>query len=416
MIWRFGVNVPFWDEWDLAPLVEKSFQGTLTFRDFIGHWNEHWPVFMRLILLPLIRLTSWDMRSEWTLNLLLAAGIFIVFLWQIKRTFNRLGLEVPAGLVFGLSLSIFSLHQAFNWIMGFQMIMFLQVFSAVTGLFLLAQPTFRWRNFAAAWCLGWVATLTTANGLLFWPVGWWVLRLHSVWWSPKLSVCRWFWMITGLVLGAASLYFYRKPGHHPTPMFILQEPGSFFAYVGSLVGHSVLFFLPAYSWVGGLLAGMGTVIMLWFFFRSTEEDRLLLLPYAAVLVYFLGAAFSIAIGRSGFGYQQSLSDRYVTFTLPIWISLLFLLYWIRARYNRPLLLVGISSLLLLIGASSARGYFSFLRWHQQLEPARAELFLMKDESRLKQLYPDLKKLRKQVAILKHRRLSVFRQPQASIVP
>ena len=58
MILRFHVNVPYYDEWEMASKLEKTYTGTLGFQDIWGQHNEHHPVFPRMIILVLARLSS----------------------------------------------------------------------------------------------------------------------------------------------------------------------------------------------------------------------------------------------------------------------------------------------------------------------------------------------------------------------
>jgi hypothetical protein len=54
LIFRDGVDTPFWDEWDrTAPLFEKMAAGTLGFADFFAQHNEHRILFPRLIFFGL---------------------------------------------------------------------------------------------------------------------------------------------------------------------------------------------------------------------------------------------------------------------------------------------------------------------------------------------------------------------------
>ena len=58
LIFRNGVDTPFWDEWDgTAPLFEKMAAGTLGFADFFAQHNQHRILFPRLIFFGLGRLT-----------------------------------------------------------------------------------------------------------------------------------------------------------------------------------------------------------------------------------------------------------------------------------------------------------------------------------------------------------------------
>lgn len=55
---RYHVDVPQGDQWSLLPLVEKSYQGTLTVQDFFAPIGGHRIPLSRLWMLVLIRISS----------------------------------------------------------------------------------------------------------------------------------------------------------------------------------------------------------------------------------------------------------------------------------------------------------------------------------------------------------------------
>lgn len=66
LITRFGVNVPFWDEWftpgDLFNKIHSS--GHISFPDLIAQHNESRKVFPKLLFLAVASLTHWDTRYQ----------------------------------------------------------------------------------------------------------------------------------------------------------------------------------------------------------------------------------------------------------------------------------------------------------------------------------------------------------------
>jgi len=84
LIFRDGVDTPFWDEWDgTAPLFEKMAAGTLGFTDFFAQHNEHRILFPRLIFFGLGRLTHWNIRAELFVSWFLAL-ICLFNIWQLS--------------------------------------------------------------------------------------------------------------------------------------------------------------------------------------------------------------------------------------------------------------------------------------------------------------------------------------------
>ena len=138
MVYKYWVNVPFGDQWDFIPLIEKSYIGTLTFGDFWAQHNEHRPIFPRLIMLALSRLSRWNIFYELWVNIILALAIFKVLTMLIYKTFKCAKINnfwfIPV-----ISVMIFSPNQSSNWLAGWQMQIFLNILAIVGGIKLLSE-------------------------------------------------------------------------------------------------------------------------------------------------------------------------------------------------------------------------------------------------------------------------------------
>lgn len=107
LIGRFGVNIPYTDQWELVLLMQKERRVGLTFGDLVAQHGEQRMVFPRMVMLALARLTNWNIRAELLVNLLLAAGMMIILFWMLSRSLSGSGkwLMTP---VASASLMIFS--------------------------------------------------------------------------------------------------------------------------------------------------------------------------------------------------------------------------------------------------------------------------------------------------------------------
>ena len=111
-IWRFGVDVPFWDQWQLVPYLEDWANGTLNAAKLFAQHNEHRIFFPRLVMIALAQISAWNTRVEmfasWAI-MLVGVG---TLLWEHLRTFGRsatsLWLFAPMSWLF------FSLRQQEN--------------------------------------------------------------------------------------------------------------------------------------------------------------------------------------------------------------------------------------------------------------------------------------------------------------
>ena len=53
LIARWGVDLPFWDQWEFVPLLEKMAGADLQLQDLTARHNEHRIFFPRLVMLAL---------------------------------------------------------------------------------------------------------------------------------------------------------------------------------------------------------------------------------------------------------------------------------------------------------------------------------------------------------------------------
>jgi hypothetical protein len=164
MIYAFGSDVPFWDQWDytgkLYPAVAR---GTLAPFRLIAAHGEHRVLFARLFALTLIKLNGqWDPLVEMTVNAILFSlmmtGLCLV-LWRLA------GREYLP--VFCIAIATIGVLQ-FNWenvLWGGSCSPFLIGFAILSILLLVCS-----RPFSFSWFLGFLAALfgqfTAATGFL----------------------------------------------------------------------------------------------------------------------------------------------------------------------------------------------------------------------------------------------------------
>jgi hypothetical protein len=168
---EYNVDVPFWDQWNFVPLLGKSYEGSVTIGDLWGQHNEHRLLFPRLIMLGLAHASRYNIVWELAVIVVLAAATFVLLWRQFAGGLKVLGYRGLPWVLPIISLLVFTLGQAENWLWGWQIQIFLNVLAAVSGFILLSGHSFRWGRFWWALGFGVLATYSFANGLLFWPLG-----------------------------------------------------------------------------------------------------------------------------------------------------------------------------------------------------------------------------------------------------
>ena len=185
----YGVNVPWEDEWAyVTPLFEKWDAGTLSFWDFWAQHSEHRIVFGRMLEFVLGLLSGWNVVLEMYASQILLALILAGLLFAFCRTCAgklRLWLAVPIAFL------VFSLRQYQPFLMG-DGIPHIVVSGAIVGAFLCLNllnnaKRLAWKTTAAV-LFATVATFSSGQGLLVWPMGLLPLLVSSLPKRRKISL------------------------------------------------------------------------------------------------------------------------------------------------------------------------------------------------------------------------------------
>lgn len=326
LVRHYAVEVPTYDDWEMAPLIVKAHTGQLTFADVFEQQQEARTVLPKLIFVLSAARGHWDVRDQMMISVisswLTAAGIFLL----LRR--SQLG-RAAVAICFWLSvLALFSPAPYELWIFASGFPSFLPGLFLVAGLGAIgSRLSTAWKFFICA-ALAVASSFTLSHGLLAWGLTFPVLFLMQ-------PVSRWrIWL--GCWLGAAAvcaaIYFwgYQKPGHLPTfapsasplayALFILEFLGGGLAY--SFKDHASL----AAGVFGALQIALYLLVLI--FALRRFRDRAFFaatVPWFALGLYSIGSAFLAALGRVGFGADYALASRYVPFSLFLTVAVIALL-------------------------------------------------------------------------------------------
>ena len=218
------------------------------------------------------------------------------------------------------SMLLFSMVQYENWSWGWQIQIFLNVFSVCFTFWALSYWENSWTGFIFAIIGATVATYSFANGILIWGIVLlWLLFSRSSYGTLFIII----WVLVASAITFSYFYHYTKPEYHPSLLGFSEHPFNFLAffltYIGSPFG---IYFGLKSSIIFGIL---GVSTLLFFIFRlylHRQHDLLeKSLPWLSIITYIIMSALVTGIGRSGFGATQALFSRYTTFSIFFWISL-----------------------------------------------------------------------------------------------
>lgn len=358
LILRYGVDVPYWDQWETVFFFEKLARGSLTAADLFAQQNEYRQFFPNLLFVALGWLTSWNVKYEMLASLLLAC-LVAWGIWRLgARTFDD---TLRRGLLFlTASLLIFSSIQFENWLFGVQVVYFVPVACVVAGLVVAySEKTGTRVALVACACLSAVSTFSSANGLLCWLVL-----------PPALLVARpraraaarlWLplWCVGVALCVAVYLQGYRSPASHPSTSEALRHPLDALAYFVALLGGPFAVgprsLAVVFAVVVGACALAAYAFACAYIFKFRADAALVRrsTAWAALGAYSLGTAALVTAGRLGYGVGQSLTSRYTTFTLYLLVSLVYLLPCVvEDAARRKYLTAGRFALLKRLGAAA----------------------------------------------------------------
>ena len=84
-IQAFAVNVPFMDDWQFVPLLEKAKNGALTFPDLFAPHDEHRLLVPRIIIIASMFATGGEYRTQSYITFIVVAVTSACLLWLMIR-------------------------------------------------------------------------------------------------------------------------------------------------------------------------------------------------------------------------------------------------------------------------------------------------------------------------------------------
>jgi hypothetical protein len=167
IVLAYGVNVPFWDEWEDFPAIQAAYRaGTLTLQQLFAPHNEHRIMTSRLMVVLLFAI-----RGEWSpLAIMLLSAVVVGCIAAIwAYTVRCLDGPVWVAWLSALLLASPVQHQNITW--GFQICFYMLMLAVVLGVCaVVLAPSVTWRVLLVVIAAATWATFSIAAGLLAWAV------------------------------------------------------------------------------------------------------------------------------------------------------------------------------------------------------------------------------------------------------
>ncbi|VXD21552.1 conserved membrane hypothetical protein [Planktothrix serta PCC 8927] len=357
----FGVNVPFYDQWVVPALFEKTATGTLEFKELFELHNNHRILFPRLIFIVLGFISSWNIKLELFFSLGLAILTFILlYKLSVNSSTNQNYFFYFTNLL--TALIFFSFAQSENWLWGFQIALFLINLCVILSCFILNHNKIKPKTkllLAAIPCL--IASFSSAQGLMSW-----LALIPSIWMITIEANQRKKYLIFWLSLFAISSLIYS--------IGYTQEPQTINLSVLERLFTGVHFFLNliaatltnSYNFSGYI----GLIIILNFiglgcYCLINQKDQEYLLkscsPWFSIGIFSILCSILITLGRYDYGANYAIdTSRYTTHSLLLIISVIQLWFIVitqskifKSNYSPKLIYSFIAGILVcLIGVKS----------------------------------------------------------------
>lgn len=405
VIWLYAVDVPFWDEWELVPLLAALYDGTLRLGDLWAFHNEHRILFPQLLMLALAALSDWNIRLESFMSALLAAGTLGVLVRMLRSSAqDSLGSSIWAVPVF--STLVFSARQWENWLWGWQLAIFLNVLAVVGMVRLLTKDQIKARDIGGAVALATIASYSFASGLASWGIGLVALGLVVTRSRRQVLVA---WVSASVV--AAALYL---RGGRQVLVSLSSSNAVSLTRVSDIAAYTARYLGSPLTGQPGTALLLGAVALAVYIGLAVPIIRRRHGGHDTAFVvlgfYPLAAGLLTAVGR-GLSPIAALNSRYVTISTLFWVSIVALLshavcgrQWSRRTVGR-ICAVG------LIACAAIRSSYDSMSaleaFHARLVAGRKAL-IADERQELEPLYPVRSLLESRRSTLESLGLSVFR--------
>lgn len=340
LVYRYGVDVPFWDEWTIASLLQRIDDGTLTLATLFAQHNEHRMLVPRVLQLLAALAVGWDTRAGmWlTQGLLFAMLVGCIAVWR-RATPGHSPTRSP--LTFAVvSLILFSPAQHQNLFWGFQVCFYLPAACLLASTLVAQSPTIRLGSaLAVISALSTVATLSLFPGLLTWPLAAASVvlargrphRETGLAWSGWAACCA----------GVLAIYFlrYEPPPGSPSVWAALANPLMLLRGAAACMGGFMAIGTQPVrlSTIAGSALTMAFLSVLAVVWRRRADASLVAstAPWIVMGSFGLVTAAAIAAGRVGYGYVAMLESRYTSLTAWTLIGVVMTSAILRERLRTP---------------------------------------------------------------------------------
>lgn len=312
LLFRYSVNVPFWDQWSHVDLIDKARSGNLTLNDLWAQHNEHRQLFPKVAVIVTQYFTGYNLKVHTFFNLIVALITFGLLATKVQHLFiKQKWVSFTAMAV--MAWLFFSPIQWINWIWSFQLGFFMAVFFVVYSLYLLSKPNVLENNvvFWVAILSGVGATYSLGNGVIIWFVGLVLLRAYGA--RPRHMII---WVASASLTSLSYFYHFHRSPDSLALVTVIKQPVAVARYVFIYLGRNLAYTVEGAKWTGIVLL-LVLLISIFVIYKAKRLKQIWF--WLGLVLYVLATAFAAAVSRLNFGVEHAFVFSYTT------ISVLFVI-------------------------------------------------------------------------------------------
>ena len=301
---HFSVNVVYLDQWSNIQMIQNWHTNGLNFGDLWALHYDHRMLFPNLIVVALTQFTHFNVIiEEYISALMLVASTALVI-----ATHRRRSRSTPLIWYLPVVVLLFSFVQYQNTLWGFQVAWYLVTLGLATALYFLDRPNLTQAAFLAALAATVIASYSSLQGLIVWPVGLVLLYLRR---RSREHLAIW----CTLAVMTTVLYFYHwTPGAFSKPSYAISHPIAalkFFLFLmGSVLGVQTTNHTGVEIALGTVVVAVSIGLIVRYWRRDEQTSR----PFGVVLLLY-GLLFGATITQARTWLGLSAPSRYSTCAL-----------------------------------------------------------------------------------------------------